>query len=262
MKERVISAIVALLIIIPLLLLGGIYFNILVAILGLIGLWELFRVKKNMPNFIKGIGYILFLVLLIYGYTFNGKVYLMNFSFAVICFLILFTSLLVYNNNKKYSVEDIFYILSSIIFLSAAFNLFIVVRSKSLILTIYLLLITTMTDTFAYVIGSAIGKHKLMPTVSPNKSIEGFVAGLIGGTLIATIFYILYIDSSSIILTIVMTLILSIIGQAGDLIFSSIKRHFKIKDFSNIMPGHGGILDRLDSIIFVLFGYIIFSIIL
>ncbi len=262
MKERVISAIVALIIIVPLLLLGGVYFNILVSILGLIGLWELFKIKKDVPNSIKCIGYVLFLVLLTYGYNFTGRIYLMNFSLVVMCFLILFTALLVYNDNNKYNVEDTFYILGAIIFLSSAFYLFKVVRSEGLMLTIYLLLITTMTDSFAFFVGRKYGKHKLMPKVSPNKSVEGFIAGLIGGTLVATIFYILCVDPSSIILTISMTTILSIIGQIGDLVFSAIKRHFKIKDFSNLMPGHGGILDRLDSIIFVLFGYIIFLIIL
>ena len=262
MKERVISAIIALIIIVPFVLLGGVYFNVSVAILGTIGLWELLRVKENIPSIIKIIAYVLFLMLLVYGYTFTGKIYLMNFTFVVISFIILFSSLLVYNDRKKYSVEDVFYILAAIIFLSAAFNLFIVIRSKSLMLLVYLLLITTMTDTFAYTIGSKIGKHKLLPNVSPKKSVEGFVAGLIGGTLIATVFYIFCIDSSSIMLTIAITLVLSVIGQMGDLIFSSMKRHFNIKDFSNIMPGHGGILDRLDSIIFVLFGYIIFTIFL
>ncbi|MBQ1812326.1 MAG: phosphatidate cytidylyltransferase [Bacilli bacterium] len=262
MKERVISAIIALIIIVPFVLLGGVYFNVSVAILGTIGLWELLRIKENIPSIIKIIAYVLFLMLLVYGYTFTGKIYLMNFTFVVISFIILFSSLLVYNDRKKYSVEDVFYILAAIIFLSAAFNLFIVIRSKSLMLLVYLLLITTMTDTFAYTIGSKIGKHKLLPNVSPKKSVEGFVAGLIGGTLIATVFYIFCIDSSSIMLTIAITLVLSVIGQMGDLIFSSMKRHFNIKDFSNIMPGHGGILDRLDSIIFVLFGYIIFTIFL
>jgi len=262
MKERLISASVALLILIPLLLLGGFYFDILVIVLGVLGLKELLALKPNIPNIVKYITYILFLILLIYGYSYTGKLFLMNYTFLLICFLILFSSLLVYNDNKKYSIEDVFYLLSSIIFLSAAFNLFSVVRSKGLMITIYLILITTMTDTFAFMLGKKFGKHKLMPNVSPNKTIEGFIYGLVFGTLISSLFYIFVIDNSNILLTIVITIFLSFVGQCGDLIFSSIKRHFKIKDFSNIMPGHGGILDRLDSIIFVLLMYTVFQVIL
>ena len=117
-----------------------------------------------------------------------------------------------------------------------------------------------MTDTFAYFIGSKYGKRKLFPKISPKKSLEGFIGGLIFGSLISTIFYVLVIGNVSIISIFVLSILLSTIGQFGDLAFSYIKRYFNIKDFSNIMPGHGGILDRLDSIIFILFGYVIFSI--
>lgn len=261
MKERVISAVIALLICIPLILLGGVYFDILVVILGILGLHELLKPKKDIPKMMKYISYVLFIVLLIYGYTFNGKILLMNYTFLIICMMILFLSL-IYYNNKKYSIEDVFYLLASIVFLSAAFNLFIVVRAKGLMLTLYLLLVTTITDTFAYVIGSRLGKRKLIPSISPNKTVEGFVGGLAVGTFVASVFYYFCVSSSNIGLIVLITFILSIIGQCGDLVFSKIKRHFGIKDFSNIMPGHGGILDRLDSIIFVLFGYIIFSVIL
>jgi len=257
MKERIISAFIALLITVPLILLGKIYFKLLVIVLGVIGLYELLKPKKNIPIMMKYISYVLFIMLLIYGYTFTGKIFIMNFTFVLIAFMILFLSLLYYHDNKKYSVEDVFYLFTSIIFLSAAFNLFVVIREKGLALTLYLFLITTMTDTFAYVIGSKIGKKKLLPSVSPNKSVEGFLGGLIFGTIIASAFYILYISNDTILLTILMTLVLSVIGQCGDLVFSQIKGHFGIKDYSNIMPGHGGVLDRLDSIIFVLFGYII-----
>lgn len=257
MKERVISAFIALLITIPLILLGGIYFKILVVGLGLIAFYELLKPKKNIPLMMKYISYVLFIMLLIFGYTFTGKIYLMNFSFVLITIMILFLSLLYYHDNKKYSIEDVFYLFGSIIFLSACFNLFIVIRSKGLLLTIYLFLITTMTDTFAYVIGSKYGRKKLLPKVSPNKSVEGFIGGFICGTVIASIFHVVCIGDLNILFTIFITSTLSIIGQCGDLIFSHIKRYFGIKDYSNIMPGHGGVLDRLDSIIFVLFGYII-----
>ena len=87
MKERVISAIIALLITVPLILLGGVYFQILVVILGLIGLYELLKLKKNIPVMMKYISYVLFIMLLNYGYTFTGKIYLMNFTFVIIAML-------------------------------------------------------------------------------------------------------------------------------------------------------------------------------
>lgn len=257
MKERVTSAVIALLITVPLILLGGIYFKLLVIVLGVIGMYELLKPKKNIPKLMKYISYVLFIMLLICGYTFTGKIYIMNYTFILLTMMTLFISLLYYHDNKKYSVDDVFYLLGSIIFLSAAFNLFIVIRSEGLMLTLYLLLVTTLTDTFAYLIGSKKGKKKLLPSVSPKKSVEGFIGGLLFGTSIASTFYILCVGDTNVIFVIVITLILSILGQCGDLVFSQIKRHFGIKDYSNIMPGHGGVLDRLDSIIFVLFGYII-----
>lgn len=260
MKERVISAVIALIICVPFILLGGNYFKLLVAILGILGLKELLNLRKKIPTMMQNISYILFIVLLLFGYTFTGKILLMNFSFVLICYMVLFLSLVFYQNNKKYNVEDVFYLLSSIIFLSSVFNLFIVIREKGLMLTLYLFLITTITDTFAYIIGSKYGKKKLIPSISPNKSKQGFIGGLIFGTLVGSIFYFFCIDNSNVLFTILITLLLSVIGQCGDLIFSQIKRHFGIKDFSNIMPGHGGILDRLDSIIFVIIGYILLSV--
>ena len=115
-----------------------------------------------------------------------------------------------------------------------------------------------MTDTFAMLIGCLIGKHKLIPSVSPKKSIEGSVAGSIVGTAIASIYYVNVLEGGiNILLLIVMSLVLSILGQIGDLFFSKVKRENEIKDFSNLMPGHGGVLDRFDSLLFIVYGYII-----
>ena len=129
----------------------------------------------------------------------------------------------------------------------------------SLRLIVFLFLITILTDTFAYIIGRLIGKNKLLEVISPNKTWEGFVGGSLVGTFVCTTFYITVIDQSAQILPIALiVLFLSVIGQLGDLFFSAIKRYYNVKDFSNIMPGHGGVLDRLDSIIFVLLTYSIF----
>ena len=118
------------------------------------------------------------------------------------------------------------------------------------------------SDTFALFVGSKIGRHKLCPSVSPNKTVEGSIVGTIMGTTLATVFYCLLIGNRSILLVIGLTLILSIFGQFGDLFFSSIKRNYKVKDFSNLIPGHGGILDRLDSLLFIILGFLLYIIIL
>lgn len=111
------------------------------------------------------------------------------------------------------------------------------------------------TDIFAYIVGVCIGKHKFSPNISPKKSIEGSV----GGTVCCVIFSLLITFVYSVImdcsinfgLTIVFALICSLVGQVGDFSFSYIKRSYGIKDFGNILPGHGGVLDRLDSLIYI-----------
>ena len=107
-------------------------------------------------------------------------------------------------------------------------------------------------DTFAYLVGKNLGKNKLFPSVSPKKTIEGFIGGLIftviGGALLAHF----YIMASNLYIWIIIASIVSVFSTLGDLIESKLKRVAGIKDTGNIMPGHGGILDRLDSIIFVI----------
>ena len=105
-----------------------------------------------------------------------------------------------------------------------------------------------MTDVFAYLTGYYIGEHKLCPTISPKKTIEGLIGGLAMGTFVASTFYFVVINSNmSLVLVIFITLFLSLIGQLGDLVFSS------------LIPGHGGILDRFDSLVFVALAFILFA---
>lgn len=142
------------------------------------------------------------------------------------------------------SVLAIFY--TSIGFIGLAY-----LRMVSLEMVLYLLIITILTDTFAYFIGIKFGKHKLIPKVSPKKSIEGAVGGLVFGAVFGTLFaYVMDLFTIHLILVILLSILLSIVSQAGDLIASKFKREVGIKDYSNIFPGHGGVLDRLDSTMF------------
>lgn len=113
-------------------------------------------------------------------------------------------------------------------------------------------------DSFAYFVGKAIGRRRLAPTISPKKTVEGAIAGVVGafvGFYISDIIFSLHIP---VVYMIIFTAIVGIVGQIGDLAESKIKRDFNVKDSSNILPGHGGFLDRFDSIMFVFPAILIF----
>ena len=122
--------------------------------------------------------------------------------------------------------------------------------SQGPIALFYLLLVIWTCDTSAYLFGSAFGKRKLAPTVSPNKSVEGFLAGLVSSLPVSVAFY--YLSSLNWSLSFIMAagLIIAFAGQLGDLVESAIKRGASVKDSGSLIPGHGGILDRIDSLLF------------
>ena len=166
----------------------------------------------------------------------------------IIVMLFLIMPVIFYKKKEKYNIADALFILGVVLLLGIGFNKLGIIRIENPVYFAYLIIITTMTDTFAYVGGSLIGKHKLAPSISPNKTIEGLVTGVVMGTTISTI-VINSLLNVAIFKAIIISLILCLISQAGDLLFSAIKRHFKIKDYGNLMPGHGGVLDRLDSLL-------------
>lgn len=262
MKTRILSAIVALLIFIPIFIIGDLPYQILIYALAMLGLKEFLHVKrskKEIPIFIEIISYVI-LTLLVFSNKQNSElIYTIDYRLIAGLFLVYLIPTVLYHDNNIFSINDAFYLIGGIFFLGTSFSLLILIRNISLNLLIYLFLITVITDTYAYITGYLIGKHKLLKEVSPNKTWEGMIGGTVFGVLVASVFYYNLIDANiSIDVLVLMTLFLSIIGQFGDLAFSAIKRYFGVKDFSNIMPGHGGILDRFDSIIFVVLAFMFF----
>ena len=135
---------------------------------------------------------------------------------------------------------------------------------KTCTLFIYVLIATFSTDIFAYFFGVFFGKHKMNPRISPKKTWEGFVGGVISSCVISSTFALIFAACGKPIFSILdlehwyyivaLSLAIPMFAVLGDFVFSSFKRYYNIKDFGNIMPGHGGVLDRLDSLIFALTG--------
>lgn len=116
---------------------------------------------------------------------------------------------------------------------------------------VYLLLCIWSCDTFAYFIGAPLGKRKLSPAVSPKKTVEGFLAGILGAVAAAFFCYYVFFKSAELKHLLVVAVFVALVGQIGDLAESLLKRDAQVKDISKIIPGHGGILDRFDSLLFV-----------
>ena len=259
MKKRIISAIIMLMIVIPLVVIGGIPYSLAVGLIGCMAYKEIIDLRHDKlneyPLLMKCLGLISMLYLIYSNFEKYGLLF--GVSYRVLCMIILVICIPIILYKKRYNINDAFHLLADVLFLGIGFNLLITVYNYGIKYFILLILITTLTDTFALFGGKLVGKHKFT-NISPNKTIEGCLIGTLVSTFVCTMYYINVIGNVSNVFSVVCIIIfLSIIGQCGDLFFSAIKREYNKKDFSNLIPGHGGILDRLDSIIFVLFAFIL-----
>lgn len=252
MKKRIISAVIALIIIIPIIIIGGNPYKIAVIALATLALLELIKIKK-VPLLVKIITVFNFLVLMFCNINTNTLSFNIPLSYLIMNALSLLLPIIFYHDKKEYSIEDAAFMIFSNIFLAIAFSILMIIRDENVKYLIFILLITFTTDIFAYAVGMLIGRHKFSLTISPNKSVEGFIGGLVFSVFITTALYITVFDfTGNIFILVSIMMLLSVLSTLGDLAFSAIKRHYNIKDFGKIMPGHGGVLDRLDSLIFVL----------
>lgn len=247
LKKRIITGVVGLVVLLFVIMQGGLLLKAALFILSAEVVRELYRAFKKINININLITLLLGCILLL-----AFQIYEIPLEFSII--FVLFSSFIVLLFNNKYKLEDIAFTVLTFIYGPYLLNLLNGLDIKLLYLVF---IIAFSTDTFAYFIGSAIGKHKLIPSVSPNKSIEGAIGGILG-CLVLSLIYFKYLNLPINILVILFLIISSIAGQAGDLIASKIKRVTGIKDYAKILPGHGGILDRFDSSILVIpFVYIL-----
>ena len=250
MKVRTLTAIIALLIFLPILLQGGMILMLFAYLLALIALKEL--LNMNMIKFLSIPGLISALALVIIMLPQDAGDWvqviqlkgLIAMSFIVLSYTVL--------SKNRFSFMDAAFCLMTVAYIGIGFMYFYETRSEGLHYILYAFLIVWLTDTGAYILGKLMGKHKLWPVISPNKTIEGFIGGIICSILVPLIMQFFVDFHMNIWTLLLVTIILSMFGQLGDLVESGFKRHFGVKDSGRILPGHGGILDIFDSFMFVL----------
>lgn len=262
MKNRILSSILLLLVFIPFIMKGGVLFASLVLVVGVIAFKELFDLKlkqRKLSWLIEILAYLAVGFLILNNYESKELTVVLDYRILTFMLFAFMLPLVIIGDNEKYNLQDALYLLGSVLFIGLSFNLLILIRNYSVSHFTYLIIISCITDVFALFVGKMIGKNKLAERVSPNKTVEGFIGGTVMGTFAGIIYYLTVINSSiSFIQIFIVTLTLSLIGQFGDLVFSQIKRYYKQKDFSDLVPGHGGVLDLFDSIIFIAVTAILF----
>ena len=254
-KERTISAVVLVIVALAAILPGGIILALTLYVVSIIGFLELTKacgVRTQKMNSLEGIGILCITLYYAVMYFVQDTSYSMP---LVILMLIALMFVYVFGFSK-YHANQVMNTYFALIYAPVMLSFVFLTRQlENGIYLVWMIFISSwISDTCAYLVGVMIGKHKLAPVLSPKKSIEGAVGGVAGAALVGALFgayldNVLLLENFAVILAIVGG-VGSVISQVGDLAASAIKRNHEIKDYGKLIPGHGGIMDRFDSVIF------------
>jgi phosphatidate cytidylyltransferase len=265
MKTRVITGAILAIVFIPLFIIGELPLYIALALLTLGASYELFRmynIQSDLPKGIMGLEMLLALGLYMFFTSYINSAELSGITstgnewfFIFIIFVVVIGALMSVF-CEKFSASNFGEMLVIVIYPAIGFGAIYALRFYDLHNIGFLFAITIFTDVFAYIVGINFGKHRLAVKISPKKSWEGSF----GGTFFAVVFTMIYIYAFkvefigqielNIVVSILLIVFISIVGQIGDLVASKLKRSYGIKDFSQLFPGHGGVMDRFDSVLF------------
>ncbi|MDR3189778.1 MAG: phosphatidate cytidylyltransferase [Lactobacillaceae bacterium] len=256
MKTRVITAIVALIVFIPTIVYGGWVLQILAALLAAIALSEVAMMRKRLlVSFEAIISMFGAMLMTLPNGIWKSIAEQLPIDLHATSLLYIFVLLMLLHtviSGKQFTFEDAGVFTLAIFYVGIGFHYLVEARMAGLDTLFYVLLIVWITDSGAYMIGRKFGKHKLAPKLSPNKTWEGSIGGTVVAVLVAAVYTYFFPQHYNWGIMLVMSIVLSVAGQFGDLIESGLKRYYKVKDSGTILPGHGGILDRFDSLLIVL----------
>lgn len=249
MKNRLIGGSIVGIITLITLFAGGVVSAIILTLVSLISIKEILSVYSLEKSPFAILDYIA--TVLLYALIYFNKVQFIMPLILVVLLIILSVYVCTF---PKYKDADMMRAFFAFIYAAVLLSFIFRIRSMEagLLLAFFVLISSWMNDIFAYFVGSAIGKHKFSPKVSPNKSVEGFVGGVLGAGLIGFLFGVVFKEHIPLpaFYCAVVAAVGAIPAVIGDLAASAIKRDNEIKDYSNLIPGHGGMMDRIDSILF------------
>ena len=251
-KTRLLSGIVLVILALALIITGGDILLVGIGVVSLIGLFELYRVFRVEKSVAGYMGYALIVV-----YYCNLKWnFIPDMMMFVIGTLVVFMLVYVFT-YPKYKTEQMLAAFFGIFYVSVMLSYVYQTRimEKGAYLVWLIFLCSWGCDTCAYCVGVLIGKHKMTPKLSPKKSWEGAVGGVIGAALLTVIYGFVFqkameTTTRDILILAAICAVGAVISMIGDLTASAIKRNYDIKDYGKLIPGHGGIMDRFDSVIF------------
>lgn len=250
-KTRLLSGIVLVIAAIFLIVTGNevlLFSTLLISCIGMFELFRVFKFEKSLLSVVPYIALILFYINL--RWSFIPDVMMLFMGFLIV---LMFVYVLSY---PKYDAKQLMAAFFGMFYVGTMLSYVYQIRTlnNGLYLAFLVFLCSWGCDTCAYCVGVLIGKHKMAPKLSPKKSIEGAVGGVLGSALLTALYCFIFrnhmnIDGTEIAILAVIAAVAGLISMVGDLCASAIKRNYDIKDYGHLIPGHGGILDRFDSMI-------------
>ncbi len=241
---------------ISMVVLGGWFFSIFISIVASVAMIELLKMKKIAPLSLMGIVSLLSMWLLLVPTSWFDQLIPITYTkVETFIFLILVLLMFTVLTKNSFTFDEVGFVILSSVYVGFGFHFLILTREipdVGMYLVFFVLFLIWTTDSGAYFAGRSLGKHKLWPDISPKKTIEGSIGGIVAALIVGTIFYQLVPIFPNYLTALLIMVVASTFGQLGDLVESALKRHYAVKDSGNVLPGHGGILDRFDSLIYVM----------